>query len=639
VTMNAAPAAGQIPVYSASGLYSPTAFTLPNMADVSLTEGLAIDQNALIFSYASGGKWQAAPIRLGTTSGGQLDPVNGSSYIALSNASFTATGTSAAAAQWQAIRTLSSKTTGKLYAELSITNLAGGTGIGVVNSNESFGINLPTGFDTNGLAFLYNAGSSNGGAYYNGSFISGSIPSSWPVTGQVIGMAVDLGAKLVWFYNPATGLWNNDVIANQNPATGTGGYSISTIMAGGTGAIYIAVDVLGTGASATINAGGNTFAYTVPSGFSAWATSLNGNVQDVGVLTPVDGQLLVYNGASSQWVNTSAPDGNGFVDGNFDFWDVNTTFSVGTSDVYTATMWLANAGTGAATVSQSTRTLGSEPSYLTRPSKYRLAFNQTSTSTANPTIGQKFEGVGQYNGQSITVQASLAAAAALTGVTAVRYIQFFGTGGSPSSTVTGTTAVSWALTTTEQKFSVMLNIPSISGKTIGTNGNDYLRIDLLLATGATYTIYCSQFQVDVCPATASTNTTGTGGVPHKFRYAGLRAERTRVSAYFYKSYNDGVNPGSATGAGAMLYYVSGPVGSNAAALAFHYGIRMRTTPAVTYYSPATGASGMLRDAVNAADVTASPQTNGQQLGTVAGVMGTTNNYINMQGHCVADARL
>jgi hypothetical protein len=54
--------------------------------------------------------------------------------------------------------------------------------------------------------------------------------------------------------------------------------------------------------------------------------------------------------------------------------------------------------------------------------------------------------------------------------------QQFGDGGSPSSSVTAIGVTTCALTTDWQKFTVTATIPSISGKTLGTNNNDYLSL-------------------------------------------------------------------------------------------------------------------------------------------------------------------
>jgi hypothetical protein len=93
--------------------------------------------------------------------------------------------------------------------------------------------------------------------------------------------------------------------------------------------------------------------------------------------------------------------------------------------------------------------------------------------------------------------------------------------------------VAWSVTTTEQKFSDTIAIPSISGKTLGTSGTDYLRIDLLMATGSTFTLKYSQLQIDPSPAGFNATNIGTGGVPKAFRYRGLPGERSRVNRYLW----------------------------------------------------------------------------------------------------------
>ncbi|MBP0714804.1 hypothetical protein ABXK61_15970 [Burkholderia sola] len=233
--------------------------------------------------------------------------------------------------------------------------------------------------------------------------------------------------------------------------------------------------------------------------------------------------------ANDELVRLYPDEAGGFVDGNFDSWQVGTSFSIsGQTKTYTADMWYCDAGfSGVATVSQDTRTLGGEPSGMTRPSKYRLKFQQTTSASIESRIGQALESVAQYNGQSITVSYWLQSDVNMN-VVNVNLIQNFGTGGSPSSTVTTTKAVTWAVTTTEKRFSVRLDVPSISGKTLGTNGNDYLAVELRTQTGLTFTLYVDQAQIDVCGSAASSDTTGAGGTPQPFRYRGPALEMMRV---------------------------------------------------------------------------------------------------------------
>lgn len=272
-------------------------------------------------------------------------------------------------------------------------------------------------------------------------------------------------------------------------------------------------------------------------------------------------------------------DQGGFIDGNFDSWQSGSSFTLpAATDTYTADMWVCNAGTGgAATVTQNPAALGSEITGMARPRVYRLAHAQTTAASTNPTIGQKLESVFQYNGQSVTISGTFAAAAAGTDIVGVQLTQNFGTGGTPSASVVTTKAVTWVLTTTEQRFSVRMDVPSISGETLGANGDDFLRVDFLLATGATYTVYASQIQADVCAATASADTTGSGGSPQPFRWRGVGLERTRVNRYVQSST-------WLPSAGVWLCFLSTTTTSNG--YASLPGGKMRATPAVAILSGA-----------------------------------------------------
>jgi hypothetical protein len=68
---------------------------------------------------------------------------------------------------------------------------------------------------------------------------------------------------------------------------------------------------------------------------------------------------------------------------------------------------------------------------------------------------------------------------------AVEMAQTFGTGGSPSSDVTGT-GQTVTLTSSFAPFAVTIAVPSITGKTLGTNGNDYSNVNFWTSAGSDY---------------------------------------------------------------------------------------------------------------------------------------------------------
>lgn len=110
------------------------------------------------------------------------------------------------------------------------------------------------------------------------------------------------------------------------------------------------------------------------------------------------------------------------------------------------------------------------------------------TSVANAghfvNMRQPIEGVRSLAGRSVRV--SFYAKADLARPIAIEFEQNFGTGGSPSTPVNGIGAQKFNLTTSWQKFSATVSIPSISGKTLGTDGNDHLSIFFWFDAGATY---------------------------------------------------------------------------------------------------------------------------------------------------------
>ncbi|TDV04696.1 hypothetical protein [Paraburkholderia caballeronis] len=368
-------------------------------------------------------------------------------------------------------------------------------------------------------------------------------------------------------------------------------------------------------------------AYTDMRSYQPSAINALAMLSDVNVASPVDGEMLVYNAAQAKWLNTYQQDQGGFVDGNIDSWQMGTTFTLAAAqDTYTADMWVCNAGTGgAATVSQDVAMVGSEMSGMARPRKYRLLHSQTTAATTNPTVGQKLEGVGQYNGQTITISVCLQAVAALSSaVVGIRIIQNFGTGGSPSTAVVTTQAIAWNLGTTEQRFSAAIAVPSIAGKAVGTDGNDFLRIDLLLATGATYGIYHSQFQIDWCPSGTSAT-----GIPLSFRYRGIQAESSRVFRYIYVTVGVGTLVGNALG---TLW------GTTGAHVKMRLPVRMRNSPALSLPSNSytisgvgttTGSVGTIRTSVDGVAWDVSSLTNA----------GTIGQPIWYNGNIIADARL
>ena len=191
---------------------------------------------------------------------------------------------------------------------------------------------------------------------------------------------------------------------------------------------------------------------------------------------------------------------NAIINGNFDIWQRGTSFSVTAPGTYTADRWnVFFDGTGATrTISRQNFTVGQtdvpgEPAYF-----LRFAQSVAGSGSATNRLDQRIEDSRTFAGQQITISFWAKAAANIT-MPSIVLQQFFGTGGSPSVGTNTTAGTNLALTTTWQKFSYQVNIPSISGKTLGTDGNHSLVPLFNMPINTTFTIDIAQVQVEPGP--------------------------------------------------------------------------------------------------------------------------------------------
>ena len=172
---------------------------------------------------------------------------------------------------------------------------------------------------------------------------------------------------------------------------------------------------------------------------------------------------------------------NAIINGNFDIWQRGTSFTGG---VYGADRWLHNRVGTTHTATRQPFTLGqtavpNEPTYFCRTVVSTVA---GASNFAN--LVQRIEDVRTFAGQQVTV--SFWAKVDATKNIAVELVQEFGTGGSPSAEVNaiGTTKVS--IGTTFQKVTITTTVPSISGKTLGTNNDHSLTLVIWFDAGSTF---------------------------------------------------------------------------------------------------------------------------------------------------------
>ena len=179
--------------------------------------------------------------------------------------------------------------------------------------------------------------------------------------------------------------------------------------------------------------------------------------------SPLIGQIWVDSSTDIATFDGTVQTGNRnkIINGTFEIWQRGTSFSaVG----YTADRWNIQTASGQ-TVSCTQQSFtpgnpitGYEPTYFLRTT-------WSGTPSGTFWLNQKIEDVRTFAGKAVTLSFWAKAGSNTSAFTPV-IEQNFGTGGSSVVTTNGT-AIS--LTTSWQRFTQIFNIPSISGKTIGTN--------------------------------------------------------------------------------------------------------------------------------------------------------------------------
>jgi hypothetical protein len=169
---------------------------------------------------------------------------------------------------------------------------------------------------------------------------------------------------------------------------------------------------------------------------------------------------------------------NRIINGNFDFWQRGTSGSSG----YVADRWNTFVSGSTAAISRQSFTLGQtdvpgEPDYF-----HRVVVTSSAGASNYAITYQPIESVKTLAGQTATL--SFWAKADASKNMAVEFAQNFGTGGSPSTQVSEIGVTTIALTTSWQKFTVTADVPSISGKTLGTNNNDCLFVFFWFEAGS-----------------------------------------------------------------------------------------------------------------------------------------------------------
>ena len=172
---------------------------------------------------------------------------------------------------------------------------------------------------------------------------------------------------------------------------------------------------------------------------------------------------------------------NKIINGNFDIWQRGTTQ---TTSMYGSDDRWANISVGSTKVhSRQAFTLG-QTAVPNNP-KYYSRTVVTSVAGANNLVAKAhhIEGVAKSSGKTMTLS-FWAKADANKNIIAM-WTQNFGTGGTPSGAVSVYENVV-SLTASWQKFTMTVDFPSVAGKNLGTNNNDYYGIGFWFDQGSNF---------------------------------------------------------------------------------------------------------------------------------------------------------
>ena len=176
---------------------------------------------------------------------------------------------------------------------------------------------------------------------------------------------------------------------------------------------------------------------------------------------------------------------NKIINGNFGIWQRVTSLAAAVqTNAFLADRWAENSTGSTIAASQQAFTLGQadvpgEPTYF-----HRSVVSSVAGAANYAVLQQRIEGVRTFAGQTVTV--SFYAKADVAIPMAIDLNQNFGTGGTPSAQVDSIGAQKFNLTTAWQKFTATITVPSIAGKTLGTNNNDFLELTFWFDAGTNF---------------------------------------------------------------------------------------------------------------------------------------------------------
>ncbi|UMO77426.1 putative tail fiber protein [Stenotrophomonas maltophilia phage vB_SmaM_Ps15] len=284
----------------------------------------------------------------------------------------------------------------------------------------------------------------------------------------------------------------------------------------------------------------------------------------------IDPSLLPY----------GAPIGyNVLINGGWKFWQRGTSKTLNAPlAAYVADRWQGVCGGDAGASLALSRQKFAIP--VDSATHYGRFATQNATANTDSFICQIIEGVGTFAGKTTTASFYGWANASNTPI-GVRIIQRFGSGGSPE---VETEIGLLNLNITPGYVSITFDVPSIAGKTIGSNDMLFLIFDFCKSSG-----YGDQLKQKNPVVAMTMNKWELGTTRTTFADLDDAAEFRKCQRYYEKSYNTDTEPGTTTvpgaaGSGARTpYYLQAPC--------TQFTVSKRVPPSISIYSPQSGQNG------------------------------------------------
>jgi hypothetical protein len=216
---------------------------------------------------------------------------------------------------------------------------------------------------------------------------------------------------------------------------------------------------------------------------------------------------------------------NYIINGAMDFWDRGTSFTTGTT-IRTLPTWTTISSGATQTISRESFTLNELNVIGFGDARFYQRWSVT-TADNNVNINHHGEDVRTLAGQTATFSFWAKGTNPDGGVLQPVFGQHFGTGGSPSANVQ-TLLDTFSVTSSWQRFTMTFSVPSISGKTLGTAGNDYWFIDIRQPGGDTSS---DAFEVDTWGWQLEAGSIAT---PFKRHAPSLQGELAACQRYYYR---------------------------------------------------------------------------------------------------------